>query len=315
MISWLRIALVGLLMGAAEVVPGVSGGTLAFVSGLYGRLLNAVQQFTPARLLELRDPGIPALWRQMDINFLLVLFGAMGVSIVLLARVIGYLLETYPVLVWAFFFGLVAASVWVVGRRLLPLTAEALACLVLGTMLGLLLVTLLPISLEATPYYLFLGGSIAVCAWILPGVSGSFILLLLGLYPAVLQAVRDLALLDLLYLGSGCAIGLVAFSRFLTYLLGRAYKPTLATLTGLMLGSLLKIWPWQYTTSYQMEADGSQKPLVQEPVLPHDFAELTGNEPWLGFALLAILLGAVVILLLDRLSLLTGGTQNAASNS
>ncbi len=311
----LRIIIVGLMMGAAEVVPGVSGGTIAFVSGLYTRLINAVRLFTPARLLEIGELGIAGLWRKMDINFLLMLFGAMGVSIILLARGVSYLLENEPVFIWSFFFGLVIASVWVIGRKLRPVDLELLMAIAMGTAVGLVVSRVVPMEAEISPIVLFGGGCIAVCAWILPGLSGSFILLILGLYQTVINAIKDFEFLTLAYVGMGCVVGIVAFSQILGVLLARFRNVTMAVLTGFMLGSLMKIWPWKHTTSYQIKPDGSQIPVVQEPVWPQDYEYLTGLDADIPIAVIAMLLGAITIISLDYFSSLLEREQSADEGS
>ena len=300
----IRIILIGLMMGAAEVVPGVSGGTIAFVSGLYDRLVHAIQHFNPVRLYALRKLSIAQLWAQLDINFLLLLFGSMFVAILSLARGVGYLLEYHPILIWSFFFGLVLASVYSVGRKLKPFNIEVVMAMACGVMVGVIVTHIMPIEADITPLMLFLGGSIAVCAWILPGLSGSFILLILGLYPTVIGAVRDLDIQTLAYVAVGCVVGIVSFSKLLAALLDRFHTITVAVLVGFMMGSLGKIWPWQRTISYQIKEDGNQVPVMQEPVTPEAYHQLTGADPNLVGALLACLLGIAIILVLDRFAFL-----------
>ncbi|MFT7221691.1 MAG: putative membrane protein, partial [Candidatus Azotimanducaceae bacterium] len=267
----IRIVLVGLLMGAAEVVPGVSGGTIAFVSGLYERLINSIQRLTPMRLLDLPRLGLVQWWLSLDLNFLALLFGSMFVSILVLARGVIFLLEFYPVMIWSFFFGLIIASVFVMGRKLLPFTSSTFWSLLLGLVLGVVITRIAPLESEVTPLILFFGGCIAVCAWILPGLSGSFILLILGLYQVVMNAVKDFDLLTMGYVAAGCVVGLLSFSRLLSVLLYRYHDLTVSLLVGFMLGSLTKIWPWRHTTSYQMKPEGGQIPLVEEAVLPTQY--------------------------------------------
>ena len=239
----IKIAIIGLLMGAAEVVPGVSGGTIAFISGLYERLLLALRQLTPALVLVLRREGLAALWRQIDGQFLLLLFAGMGVSIVVFASGISYLLQHQPIALWAFFCGLVIASTWVMSRQMTSFGLNPLLLVCIGAATGIVITGVVPIALPPTPLFLFLGGAIAVCAWILPGISGSFILLILGLYGIVIEAIKTLDLMVLGIVASGCALGLVCFARVLTRLFKHARDSTLAVLTGFMLGSLVKLWP------------------------------------------------------------------------
>jgi putative membrane protein len=302
--KYIRIVLVGLLMGAAEVVPGVSGGTIAFVSGFYERLVNGIARLTPLSLLELPKIGFAAWWKKYDLGFLFVLFGAMLVSILILARGVSYLLAEHPVGIWSFFFGWVLSSIFVVGRRLLPLSVESGLALGVGVAFGMVVVRIIPFEADISGFTLFAGGCIAVCAWILPGLSGSFLLLVLGLYQTVIAAIKNFELLTLGYVGLGCVVGLMCFSRILTVLLARFYDVTVALLVGFMLGSLTKIWPWKHTTSYQIKHDGSQIPVVQEPVLPGVYEQLTGGDPEIVLALAALVTGFFVISLMDRFAFL-----------
>ena len=302
--KYIRIVLVGVLMGAAEVVPGVSGGTIAFVSGFYERLVNGIARLTPFSLLELPKIGFASWWKKYDLGFLFVLFGAMLVSILILARGVSYLLAEHPVGIWSFFFGLVLSSIFVVGRRLLPLSVESGLAFVVGVAVGMVVVRIIPFEAEISGFTLFAGGCIAVCAWILPGLSGSFLLLVLGLYQTVIAAIKNFELLTLGYLGLGCVVGLMCFSRILTVLLARFYDVTVALLVGFMLGSLTKIWPWKHTTSYQIKHDGGQIPVVQEPVLPGAYEQLTGGDPEVVLALAALVTGVFVIFLMDRFAFL-----------
>ena len=310
--KYIRIVLVGLLMGAAEVVPGVSGGTIAFVSGFYERLVNGIARLTPFSLLELPKTGFATWWKKYDLGFLFVLFGAMLVAILILARGVSYLLAEQPIGIWSFFFGLVLSSIFVVGRLLLPLYVESGLALGVGVAVGMLVVRVIPFEAESSGFVLFAGGCVAVCAWILPGLSGSFVLLVFGLYQTVIAAIKNFELLTLSYVGLGCVVGLMVFSRTLTVLLARFHNETLALLVGFMLGSLTKIWPWKYTTSYQVKSDGGQIPLVQEPVLPGAYEQLTGGDPEVMLALAALAAGFIVIFLMDRFAFLK--ESNAEKN-
>ncbi len=299
----LRIIVVGILMGAAEVVPGVSGGTIAFVSGLYTRLIEGIRRLTPLALLDIPKMGIAGWWRAYDLNFLFALFGSMIVSILLLARGVTWLLSDHPIFIWSFFFGLVLASIAVVARRVMPLTWDKMAALVLGIVIGMVVSRIVPVEAEISGLSLFLGGCLAICAWILPGLSGSFILLILGLYQTVIEAVSELELITLSWVAAGCIVGLLSFSRLLSLLLRHFHDTTVALLCGFMVGSLIKIWPWKHTTSYQIKADGSQIPVVQEPVMPVAFEQLTGNDPQLLIAIVACLLGIGLILVMNAFAL------------
>jgi len=297
-------------MGAAEVVPGVSGGTIAFVTGIYERLINAIKQFTPGLLLRLRNEGFVAVWQAVDASFLLALFGGMGISILLFARGISYLLAEHPIMLWSFFFGLVIASTWIVMRQISRFGFDLLIFTAVGTSVGVLVTSVIPIELSPTLWVIFMGGAVAVCAWILPGLSGSFILLILGLYGAVIDAIKSFELDVLAVMAAGCFIGLISFAQLLSKLFRDHKDETLAVLTGFMLGSLAKLWPWKETISYQMKPDGSKFPLVQEPVWPQSYIQITGQEPYILTAIGIAVAGMIVVLGLDWIS-----TRFAASTT
>ncbi len=296
----MRVVCIGLLMGAAEIVPGVSGGTIAFISGIYERLVNALKCFTPVLILKLREKGIKAVWVSTDATFLVLLFGAMGMAIVIFANAISYLLQNEPVIMWSFFFGLVLASCWVVSRGADLGTLKTYLFLGLGVMTGLVITYLAPMEVQPSAVALFFGGMVAVCAWILPGISGSFILLILGLYAFVVEAIKSGDLISLIALGAGSAVGLVSFAHLLSILFSRFRNATLALLTGFMMGSLAKLWPWKNTVRYHLKSDGVQIPLVQEPVLPGTYEVLTQQSADLTIAGLAILAGVFLVISLDR---------------
>ena len=295
----MRVVCIGLLMGAAEIVPGVSGGTIAFISGIYERLVNALKCFTPVLILKLREKGIKAVWVSTDATFLALLFAAMGMSIVIFANAISYLLQNEPVVMWSFFFGLVLASCWVVSRGTDLGILETYLFLGLGVMTGLVITHLAPMEIQPSAVALFFGGMVAVCAWILPGISGSFILLILGLYAFVVEAIKSADLISLIALGAGCAVGLVSFAHLLSILFARFRNATLALLTGFMMGSLAKLWPWKNTVSYHLKSDGGQIPLEQEPVLPGTYEVLTQQSADVTIAGLAILSGVFLVITLD----------------
>ena len=293
---------IGALMGIVEIVPGVSGGTIAFVSGIYERLINGLKRFTPRLLVELKHRGFKGVWSWLDATFLLMLFGSMGLSIFVFANAVSYLLVHEPIGVRAFFFGLVLASGWVVGRQIEKPDFEIGIAFSAGLAIGLFLVKLAPLEMEPSLFTLFLGGMFAVCAWILPGISGSFILLLLGLYSVVLEAITTLDILSILCLAGGCVLGLVSFARVLSHLFARFRRQTLSVLTGFMLGSLLKLWPWSQTMSYQLNADGSTIPLAEELLLPFNFEMTTGQDADIVMAALAALSGCILVILLVSLA-------------
>lgn len=293
------IFLRGVAMGAADVVPGVSGGTIAFISGIYDRLLAAIAACTPDKLLWLARGRFSETWKAIDGSFLFTLLAGILCSIATFARLISYLLAEHGLLVWSFFFGLILVSVYLVGREIERWNAWTVAAAIAGCVFAYLITVASPVALAVTPLTLFVGGSIAICAMILPGISGSFILLLLGLYSGVLNAVKsfDVTLLGCFMLG--CVIGILSFSRLLSWLLGYARNITLAFLTGLLVGSLNKVWPWKETLSWRVDSHGEQVPLLQQNLLPAQYQSISG-EPSLWQAGLALMVVAVVLVsLLD----------------
>lgn len=279
----------GMLMGAADVVPGVSGGTMAFITGIYDRLVGAIAAFDLQLLRLLRRGDWRGAWAHVDASFLLTLLAGILASVVSLAHAITRLLEQQPLLLWSFFSGLICASALLLVRRVSRWHGAARVGLVAGAALALAIGLSPALSLPALPLSFFLAGSLAICAMILPGISGSFILVLLGLYPAVLGAVRDLQWLTLLLFAGGAGCGLLLFSRLLHHLLARHHAATLATLTGFLVGSLPLLWPWKAPPA------GDAMRLL----LPWDYAARVGDPQWPACLLLA-LCGIAVVWLIER---------------
>lgn len=283
----------GIAMGAADVVPGVSGGTIAFVTGIYTELLDSIKSINLHALKTLFKEGPRAFWQSINGTFLLVLGSGILLALLSLARGIHYLLMHYPVWLWAFFFGLIVASCWHIGKEIERWHLPQLALFALGAIVAGAISTASPTSISATPLIILLAGSIAICAMILPGISGSFILLLMGLYEPVLGAVKQL---DFQLLGTfalGAAFGLLAFSRLLSWLLHHYKSAMFALLTGFMAGSLLKVWPWKQTLSLRLNSHGVEVPFIQSNVLPD--ADLS-----LLLTLLLMVAGALLVLGLER---------------
>ena len=291
----------GLAMGAADIVPGVSGGTVAFITGIYPRLLNSLRSFDMQclRLLWARDIG--AAWRHVDGGFLAWLLTGILISVFTLARLLGYLLQHYPEPLWAFFFGLILASALLLYGQMNRREWLHLGALAAGAAVALW-VALSPRSeLFASGYVaVFLAGFIAVCAMILPGISGSFILVLLGMYPLVLAAVNGLDIPFLVVLVGGAACGLLCFSRVLHWLLSRYRDVTVALLTGFLFGSLAAVWPWKRTLGWMVDGQGDMVPVQQVPVLPREYLARTGEDPLLAGCLLLAVLGVAVVWLVGR---------------
>lgn len=297
--SWLGLLFKGMLMGAADAVPGVSGGTIAFMTGIYEELIDSLRRCGPQALVVLHRQGLKAFWQYINGTFLLVLVSGILFSLITVARSVLYLLATYPVQLWALFFGLILASTVVITRMIPRWDRNSVTFFLSGVFLALLITSMTPMAIQLTPLSAFLGGMIAICAMILPGLSGSFILLLLGLYAPVLAALKGFDWSILLFFVAGCAVGLMAFSRVLHWMFERFHDVTLALLAGFMLGSLNKVWPWKYTVAYTIDRKGKEVPLVQENVLPATYSDLVGEPSYLISAVLLLAGGAALVLLLE----------------
>ncbi len=265
------VALKGLAMGAADVVPGISGGTIAFITGIYEELLASLTAINPASVRQLVSHGPLVFWNAINGNFLLALLLGIGVSIFSLARVIQYLLEHHAVLLWAFFFGLILASAIYVARRMSSWSLTSAAIGLAGAAFSYWVTLATPAATTHALWFVFVSGAIAICAMILPGLSGSFVLLLLGQYAYILGAISDLNMLILMVFGAGAVIGLLAFSHLLSWILNRYRDVTIALLTGFMLGALNKVWPWKDVIETYTDRHGEMKPLVEVSVLPGQF--------------------------------------------
>lgn len=282
-------------MGAADVVPGVSGGTIAFITGIYDKLLASINAVRPDTLIIWRKQGFKAAWNEINGSFLLPLLMGIGTSILSLAKLFKYLLGTHPVGLWAFFFGLILASVWLVGKMIKTWNAIVILGVLIGTLVSYWLTIVHPGEFGQSNWFLFIAGAIAICAMILPGISGSFILLLLGAYETVLGAVNDRNLGLLSIFLAGCVLGLLSFSKLLQWTMKKFYNITIAVLTGFLIGSLNKIWPWKITLEHRINSHGEKVPFIQENVWP---SEYTGNAE-LATAALCALAGMVIILILS----------------
>ena len=246
-------------MGSADLVPGVSGGTIAFVSGIYEQLLAAIATITgPVLRLVLRGKLVQA-YKQTPLKFVLPLGIGMMTAIFSLSHLIEYLLHDHPVPTWSLFFGLVLASILLVGRTVKGWTWRELLAISLGTVVTFWVVGAVPVETPETPLAFFFSGVVAISAMILPGISGSFILVLLGKYAQVLEAVSNREFLTLIYVALGCAVGIGLFSRLLKYLLNTHHSVTLGVLLGVLIGSLRKVWPWKFEdgANFFPELDGA----------------------------------------------------------
>ena len=287
-------------MGAADVVPGVSGGTMAFILGIYEDLLNAIRSFDLTFLRLLTSFKIRSAFEHTSWRFLAALLSGILFAIFTLARLISWLLVNYPIYIWAFFFGLVLASVLTVVRHINNRTPALFVFALIGAAAAYVLVGLMPAVTPNAPWFLFLSGALAICAMILPGISGSFILVLLGKYHYVLDAVNNRDILTLFLVASGCLVGIILFSRFLGWLFGKYHDLTIAMLCGLMLGSLRKVWPWK-RIDYVADIQGQVLSTLETNIMPQ------GLDSEVVFALALALVGICLVLLLEHSASKKGG--------
>jgi putative membrane protein len=287
----------GMAMGAADVVPGVSGGTIAFITGIYERLLNAIKSVNPTAFRLLFKEGILAAWKYVDGSFLASLFAGIVVSLVSLSKILKWCLEAYPQLLFAFFFGLIIASSIYIIRQVKEWNPKTILSLLIGAAIAYTITVLVPTEAPNTYWMIFLSGMIAISAMILPGISGSFILLLMGMYRHVLNAATSLDIVFLLIFIAGCLIGLLSFSHVLSWVFKNYKNTALAILSGFMIGSLNKVWPWQNVLKTRLDSHGNEVPWIRESVLPANY----GGDTYILYCVLLLILGFSIVFVLERL--------------
>jgi len=300
---YLGLFLRGAGMGAADAMPGVSGGTIAFITGIYEELIHSIKQFGPSAFGAWRRGGLSGLAVHLNLTFLLPLLAGIALSLISVAHLVGWLLDTHPLLLGGFFMGLVVASALVVSRHPSDWRWWHILPLVAGLLMAYGLPSLMPLITQIgnPALLLVVGGAIAISAMLLPGVSGSFLLLTMGLYGTVMQGVRSFDLVLIGLFGMGCLIGLFVFSRLLSWLLRHHHTATLQLLLGFIVGSLPVLWPWKELIRYQLGQEGQKIPLDYRYLTPGDYALLTGDSPQLIGVLLLMLVGVVLVLGLGRL--------------
>ncbi len=285
--DYVTLALKGMAMGAADVVPGVSGGTIAFIVGIYDELINSIKSINAHSLKLLFTGKIVSFWKAINGSFLFSILLGIGISVFSLAKLITWLLEAHPIMVWAFFFGLVLASTWFVSKDIKEWNVKTIASFIVGAAVAYYITVATPAETPTNLLFIFLCGAIASCAMILPGISGSFILVLLGKYFYIMDAVKELKIGILLVFAAGALIGITSFSRVLSFALARFRNSTLALLTGFMLGSLNKVWPWKE----KIMMDGGFE--LEKNIMPNAF---------LAEAIVLAIIGFFLVYFLEKLS-------------
>ena len=278
--NYMMVTLKGIGMGAADVIPGVSGGTIAFLTGIYETLINSIRSVDATALKLFFTLRWKEFWKHINGNFLLSIALGILISVVSIAKVMTYLMEHHPIPLWSFFFGLIIASAVYILRDIQQWKASNLLSLLVGAGIGAAICLMTPGQTPTDLWFIFLSGAIAICAMILPGISGSFILLLMGKYEYILAAVNDLNVAVLIVFLAGAAVGIVCFSHFLSWLLKHFYTIAICVLSGFMIGSLVKIWPWQ-----DIQASG-----VSFPTLPGEH---------IGLAVLFAAIGISIVFIIE----------------
>jgi len=314
MTNKIQLALKGMAMGIAEVIPGVSGGTIAFITGIYEKLLNSIKAFGPSLLPTFKKEGFSGLWKAINGTFLVTLFFGMALGVVVGVFGVTHLLENYPPAVWAFFFGLIIASAIYVGKQVDQWSVKNIILLIVGALIAYGITVLTPAEGSQNLGFVFLCGAIAISALILPGISGSFILLMLGMYTYIVsetlrEALSTFApdkLLTMVVFALGCLTGLMTVSRLLSWTFKHYRGATLAVLTGFMIGSLNKIWPWRNPIEWLRDDLGNiilkdglpKKVLMEENVLPSAF----DGDPLTLWVLICAVVGFAVVFLFEKVS-------------
>jgi putative membrane protein len=296
--SYLIITLKGMAMGAADIVPGVSGGTIAFISGIYRELIDSIKSINHQTLKLLLSFKLVAFWKEINGNFLLALGSGILISILSLVRLIHYLLEQFPVILWSFFFGLIVASAIVIGKKITKWNLGVILTLILGIGIAFFINISAPAETTNELWFIFISGMIAICAMILPGISGSFILLLLKKYEYITGALKEFDLPVIITFAVGCGVGLISFSNVLSWMFKKYYNMTIGLLTGFMIGSLNIVWPWKNVIETRINSKGVEVPMLYESVLPQNYL----GENNMLMALFFMLVGFIIIVSLEKFS-------------
>lgn len=294
------VGLKGCAMGMADVVPGVSGGTIAFISGIYEELLGSIKSIDLEAIKLLFSGKFRALWEKVNGKFLCSLIAGIAVAILTMARLMTYMLENHPTITWSFFFGLIIASALMVAREVNRWSVISVVTMIVGIALSYWITVVSPATTPNDWWFVMLSGAIAICAMILPGISGAFILLLLGKYMYIMEAVTELNIGVLAIFAVGAIVGIVSFSHVLSWLLAKWHDATVTMLMGFMIGSLNKVWPWKQTLETYLDSHGVEQPLVQANVSPAQF-EVLGGESHLVLAIVSCVVGFALIYVIEMI--------------
>ncbi|WP_268033462.1 DUF368 domain-containing protein [Algoriphagus sp. PAP.12] len=300
--NYLLTYLKGMAMGAADIVPGVSGGSIALITGIYQRLLDSINSINGENLSLLLKLEFKKFFKAVNGSFLLSLLLGIMTSVFTLSKLITYLMDEHPIPLWSFFCGLILVSAFIILKEIKRWHLGVVVALILGIIIAWWVTSLPPTSSPDAIWFTFVAGAIAICAMILPGISGSFLLLILGKYEMILEAVSEKDIVTLGVFASGCIVGILSFSRLISFLLKKFYATTIGLLSGFMLGSINKLWPWKIVTQYRTSSSGEQKPFLTENLWPSDYLQKVGEEPNLGLAIAGFLGGILLVVGIDLLA-------------
>lgn len=292
----------GMGMGGADVVPGVSGGTIAFITGIYEKLLDSIKAVDIEAVKLLFSLKLLPFWNKINGSFLLPLVLGIATSFLSLAKLIIYLMDNHPIPLWSFFFGLIIISAILVLRVVNKWNIAVVIAALVGILVAYLITEATPAETPEASWFIFISGAIAVCAMILPGISGSFILLILGKYEYMMSALKDLDILPVGIFIAGCVTGLLSFSRLISWLFKKYHDLAIAVLSGFMIGSLNKVWPWKIPVKFRINSDGEQVAYITENVLPGEYMRHTGTEPQVLLAVMFVAVGIFVVVLIEKVA-------------
>ncbi|HNV30033.1 MAG TPA: DUF368 domain-containing protein [Cyclobacteriaceae bacterium] len=298
--DYLLLYLKGISMGAADVVPGVSGGTVAFITGIYEELINSLKSIDVEAIRLLTQFQIADFWKKINGSFLITVLGGIVTSLISLARLMTYLLDNHPILIWSFFFGLILVSSPLILRDITKWSLSSVLSFIAGIIIAYLITIISPTETPTNYPFIFFCGALAICAMILPGISGAFILLLIGKYEYMITALTEMNIPVVIVFVLGCFLGLLGFSRFLSWILTHYRFPTLALLGGFMIGSLNKVWPWKQVISFRLNHEGVQVPAFDKSILPWDYFSKTGQDPLVFKAILCAALGVFLVVAIEK---------------
>ncbi|MEY4930907.1 MAG: hypothetical protein RI909_1631 [Bacteroidota bacterium] len=287
-------------MGTADVIPGVSGGTIAFITGIYEELINSIKSIDKEAFLLLFKLRIVDFWKKINGAFLICVLGGIVTALVSLARLMTYLLDNHPIQIWSFFFGLILISSPLILRDIKKWNMVNVLSFIVGAIAAYLITILSPTETPTHLPFIFFCGAFAICAMILPGISGAFMLLLIGKYEYMITALTGLNIPVILVFVAGCFFGLLGFSRVLSWILTHYRFPTLAVLAGFMIGSLNKVWPWKEVTLFRLNHEGVRVPAFDRSISPWDYLEKTGHDPLLLNAILFAALGIFLVVAIEK---------------